>query len=411
MAAAVAVASAVRGALRGAAEGDGPEAESSGAGARREPAPAAEHPQDEREGERPGAQEEAAAGPASPQGHTPAYGAVCVKGRRPAMEDRVTMKLGLLGCEGCEEGGPLHFFAVYDGHGGKECATLCSQRLHGHLAEELRGLGLGRLGLGLCAPCHLAGVDLGAGGGAAGPSGRGGAAPPTPTSHEQQQQQLEQAERACREAFRKAFHRTDAETCEDSGMGSTAVVALVAPGWVAVANVGDSRAVLGRSDGAWEALSDDHKPNRPDERQRVEAAGGHVISWNGARVMGVLAMSRALGDRFLRPYVIADPEMTFTRRAAEDEVLVLASDGLWDVVSNGEACAVAAAHLKRARAAERPGAAAPGGAAPGGGGDGEDAPPDPAKVAAGSLVKLALARGSCDNISVVVVDLKCGAAA
>ena len=167
MVAAVAVASAVRGALRGAAEGDGPEAESSGAGARREPAPAAEHPQDEREGERPGAQEEAAAGPASPQGHTPAYGAVCVKGRRPAMEDRVTMKLGLLGCEGCEEGGPLHFFAVYDGHGGKECATLCSQRLHGHLAEELRGLGLGRLGLGLCAPCHLAGVDLGAGGGAA----------------------------------------------------------------------------------------------------------------------------------------------------------------------------------------------------------------------------------------------------
>ena len=156
-------------------------------------------------------------------------------------------------------------------------------------------------------------------------------------------------------------------------------------------------------DGAWEALSDDHKPNRPDERQRVEAAGGHVISWNGARVMGVLAMSRALGDRFLRPYVIADPEITFTRRAAQDEVLVLASDGLWDVVSNGEACAIAAAHLKRARAAERSGTAAAGG---GRGRDSEDAPPDPAKVAAGSLVKLALARGSCDNISVVVVDLK-----
>jgi len=406
MAAAVAVANTVRGALRATAEGGRPEAEGSGAGARREPPPAAEQPQGEREGERLGdAQEEEAAGPASPQGHTPAYGAVCVKGRRPAMEDRVTMKLRLLGCEGCEEGSPLHFFAVYDGHGGKECATLCSQRLHGHLAEELRGQGLARLGLGLCAPCHLAGVDLGADGGAAGPSGRDGEAPPTPTpmpQDQQQQQQLERADRACREAFRKAFQRTDAETCEDSGMGSTAVVALVAPGWVAVANVGDSRAVLGRADGAWEALSDDHKPNRPDERQRVEAAGGHVISWNGARVMGVLAMSRALGDRFLRPYVIADPEITFTRRAAQDEVLVLASDGLWDVVSNGEACAIAAAHLKRARAAERSGAAAAGG---GGGGDSEDAPLDPAKVAAGSLVKLALARGSCDNISVVVVDL------
>ena len=42
---------------------------------------------------------------------------------------------------------------------------------------------------------------------------------------------------------------------------------------------------------------------------RVEAAGGQILFWNGVRVMGVLAVSRAIGDHCLRPYVIADPEV------------------------------------------------------------------------------------------------------
>ena len=42
---------------------------------------------------------------------------------------------------------------------------------------------------------------------------------------------------------------------------------------------------------------------------RVEAAGGQILFWNGVRVMGVLAVSRAIGDHCLRPYVIAQPEV------------------------------------------------------------------------------------------------------
>jgi len=42
---------------------------------------------------------------------------------------------------------------------------------------------------------------------------------------------------------------------------------------------------------------------------RVEAAGGQILFWNGVRVMGVLAVSRAIGDHCLRPYVIAEPEV------------------------------------------------------------------------------------------------------
>eukprot|EP00967_Tisochrysis_lutea_P016721 scaffold18887_cov14-Tisochrysis_lutea.AAC.1 len=47
-----------------------------------------------------------------------------------------------------------------------------------------------------------------------------------------------------------------------------------------------------------------------DSQERVEKAGGQVLYWNGHRVMGVLAMSRAIGDHGLRPYVIPEPEVS-----------------------------------------------------------------------------------------------------
>jgi serine/threonine protein phosphatase PrpC len=71
------------------------------------------------------------------------------------------------------------------------------------------------------------------------------------------------------------------------------VLALLGPGWLAVANLGDSRAVLSRSGGRALALSRDHKPDDRTERRRIEAAGSHVAL---GRVAGELAVSRALGD-------------------------------------------------------------------------------------------------------------------
>lgn len=53
---------------------------------------------------------------------------------------------------------------------------------------------------------------------------------------------------------------------------------------------------------------------------RVEKAGGQVLYWNGHRVMGVLAMSRAIGDHGLRPYVIPEPEV---RAAASRRCLLV----------------------------------------------------------------------------------------
>ena len=45
----------------------------------------------------------------------------------------------------------------------------------------------------------------------------------------------------------------------------------------------------------------------------MEAAGGQILFWNGVRVMGVLAVSRAIGDHCLRPFVIAEPEVRTCR--------------------------------------------------------------------------------------------------
>lgn len=103
-------------------------------------------------------------------------------------------------------------------------------------------------------------------------------------------------------------------------------------------------------------------------------------------------MSRAIGDNYLKPYVIPEPEVTVTDRTAEDECLILASDGLWDVVSNQTACGVARMCLQARRSAT--------GAAEGESSD------RACSDAAMLLTRLALARRTSDNVSVVVVDLR-----
>lgn len=81
-------------------------------------------------------------------------------------------------------------------------------------------------------------------------------------------------------------------------------------------------------------MSIDHKPNTREERTRIEDAGG-VVVWAGTwRVGGVLAVSRAFGDRPLKRYVIPTPDIREEVLTGADECLILASDGLWDVISN-----------------------------------------------------------------------------
>lgn len=124
--------------------------------------------------------------------------------------------------------------------------------------------------------------------------------------------------------------------------GSTAVCAFVSPGKIYIANCGDSRAVLARA-GQPVFATRDHKPELPSEKSRIVSAGGSVMI---QRVNGSLAVSRALGDYEYKKVrnrgpceqlVSPEPEVSALERA-DEEFLVLACDGVWDVMSNEALC-------------------------------------------------------------------------
>ena len=91
----------------------------------------------------------------------------------------------------------------------------------------------------------------------------------------------------------------------------------------------------------------------------------------------------------MRPWIIPVPEVTFTARTDEDECLILASDGLWDVMTNEEVGEVARSILRRRRRSLS-----------------STEEISPTQVVADSLTEIAIGRNSKDNISIIVVDLK-----
>lgn len=306
----------------------------------------------------------------------PLWGFTSVCGKRPEMEDAVStiprfLKIPIQMLIGdrivdvmnkCLSHLTTHFFGVYDGHGGSQVANYCRDHLHSALGDELK-IVMGSLSDG----------------------------------------SMDNCQEQWKKAFTSCFVRVDEEVGGKYGsepvapetVGTTAVVALICSSHIIIANCGDSRAVLCRGKEAI-ALSVDHKPNREDEYERIEAAGGKVIQWNGHRVFGVLAMSRSIGDRYLKPSIIPDPEVMFVPRTKDDECLILASDGLWDVMTNEEVCETARKrillwHKKYADTLSLP--------------RGEGIDPA-AQSAAECLSNRALQKGSKDNITVVVVDLK-----
>ena len=108
----------------------------------------------------------------------------------------------------------------------------------------------------------------------------------------------------------QAFHETEREFLNIAGReglrdGTTAVCAVIQRGKkeevLTVAHVGDSRGVLCRA-GYAVAITQDHKPDLEPEKARIEALGGFVSFIGCWRAMGILAMSRAIGDLFLKPY-------------------------------------------------------------------------------------------------------------
>lgn len=208
------------------------------------------------------------------------------------------------------------------------------------------------------------------------------------------------------ERLTRAFLLTDmnAKKLGITTSGATAVSALLSTSVkngisskkLYVANVGDSRAVLvsslvpgdttvvpseatgSASSYIGTRLSFDHRAEDEEEQQRIKEAGGFIAR---NRVLGILAVSRSFGDHGMKDFVIASPYCTETELTdcGHCPILILACDGVWDVLSDQDATDLLIDKYKKI------------------GGPFEDA----AKL----LVTTAIDKGSADNVTAIVVFL------
>lgn len=220
------------------------------------------------------------------------------------------------------------FFAVYDGHSGVDASNYAATHLHCHLARNSN------------------------------------------ISEDPAQ------------ALKEAFEKTDecfVEKAKREGLrsGSTGVAVFISGESLYVAWLGDSQVVLCKGGQAAQLMTP-HKPDREDERQRIEALGGCVVYFGAWRVNGSLSVSRAIGDAEHKPYISGEPDVEEFIFEGDEDFLILACDGLWDFVNPPEAVECVTEHLaeggQRCSVAE-------------------------------VLVDRAKSSGSTDNITVVVVFL------
>nr|XP_023675233.1 protein phosphatase 1E [Paramormyrops kingsleyae] len=222
------------------------------------------------------------------------------------------------------------YFAVFDGHGGVDAATYASNHLHVNLVRQ-----------------EMFSQD--------------------PT-----------------EALCRAFKLTDERFVQKASRerlrcGTTGVVTFLRGRTLHVAWLGDSQVMLVRRGQAVELMKP-HKPDREDEKQRIEALGGCVIWFGTWRVNGSLSVSRAIGDSEHKPYICGDADHSTFQLDGSEDYLILACDGFYDTVSPDEAVRVVSDHLQENA------------------GD--------TSMVAHKLVASARDAGSSDNITVIVVFLR-----
>jgi protein phosphatase 1L len=250
-------------------------------------------------------------------------------GRRPTMEDDFVIH-GQFGGFNTQD-----FIAILDGHAGSEAAQLVAEHLPAFLQRHMK------------------------------------------KNHNIPQ------------CFKQSFQDVNAFLKKRGVFGGTTVLAcLILQNEMFIANLGDCRAVAcqGYNQDSTKAirLTRDHRPDSPEEQQRIEKLGGEVttsVTKEGkvvSRVNGVLGVSRALGDFDLEPLVNAEPEIfSFTLNDEKRfKFIICACDGLWDVVTDQEAVDIALPFMKEHKIEQ----------------------------ACQRLRNVAYARGSTDNITVIIVE-------
>jgi len=252
------------------------------------------------------------------------------------------------------------FFAAFDGHGGIQVSDHSSKALHKNILQNFRS----------------------------------------------KQVQPASRDEKIKSAIQEAFVQTDkellalAERKKFESQGSTALVALLHGNpklgtalRLVLAHVGNTRAVLCRA-GQAVAVTEDHTPERLDEKKRVERSGGLVLNVRGAwriaapanpnamtkasrREYQGLAMTRSLGDLYFKqPTMLSTPEpdVKVLPLTEKDLFVVLATDGIFTHLSNQEVVDLASRHWN-----------------------------DP-EEASKNIVRTAFQKGSDDNLTAVVIQ-------
>uniref|UniRef100_A0A8C1VDF6 Protein phosphatase 1E n=1 Tax=Cyprinus carpio TaxID=7962 RepID=A0A8C1VDF6_CYPCA len=222
------------------------------------------------------------------------------------------------------------FYAVFDGHGGVDAAIYAANHLHVNLVRQ-----------------EMFSQDPG-------------------------------------EALCHCFKLTDERFIQKASReklrcGTTGVVTFLRGRTLYVAWLGDSQVMMVKR-GQPVELMKPHKPDREDEKKRIEALGGCVIWFGTWRVNGSLSVSRAIGDSEHKPYICGDADHTTFNLDGSEDYLILACDGFYDTVNPEEAVRVVSDHLQE--------------------NNGDTA------MVAHKLVASARDAGSSDNITVIVVFLR-----
>ena len=132
-----------------------------------------------------------------------------------------------------------------------------------------------------------------------------------------------------------SFHKIDEELkfYDSEHTGSTATILLFQDNIVYCANVGDSTAFI-VYDNFIKKISIDHKCTDPKEEERILLSGGKITK---NRVMGQLVLSRCLGDLYCKKYGVSNiPDISVNKLEGNVKYVVVASDGVWDVVKENE---------------------------------------------------------------------------
>jgi len=122
---------------------------------------------------------------------------------------------------------------------------------------------------------------------------------------------------------------------EDKKAGTTVATVILAKDRFTVSNLGDTEVVVSR-DGVASVLSTLHTPKNQSERDRIENAGGTIIHYGTLRVNGVLSVSRSIGDKNLKEYIIPDPDSVVVHIDKSTQFLIMATDGLWELFTHQE---------------------------------------------------------------------------